>query len=141
MGGRHDVRTRGMELRVDRKRGPVDGPVPLDDPAVVVDEDQIGDPDPGEVDAERVDPEVVEAFGVACGDVAGDPLVETAAREQPECGGETLLAVQPLLFGRCERPLTERLDVGHGRIPSLRRGSSPNSVRRAGPTSSNRRST
>ena len=39
---------------------------------------------------------------VACGDVAGDALVEAEAAEQPEGRGEALLAVLPLLLDRRE---------------------------------------
>ena len=60
------------------------------------------DPDLLEAHAERVDPEVVEQLGVAGRDVAGDALVEAEAAEQPERGGEALLAVAALLLDRLE---------------------------------------
>ena len=71
--------------------------VALDDLAPVVHEDEVGHPDVAEVHAERVDPEVVEVLGVAGGDVAGDALVEPEAGEEPERGGQALLAVQALV--------------------------------------------
>ena len=51
-----------------------------------------------EAHPERVHPEVVEALGVAGGDVAGDALVEAEPPEEAEAGGEPLLAVQALLL-------------------------------------------
>ena len=51
-----------------------------------------------EAHAERVHPEVVEPLGVAGGDVAGDALLEAELAEEPEAGGEALLAVQALLL-------------------------------------------
>ena len=75
VGRRDDVGARGMDLAVDRERGPFPR-APLDDVALVVDEDQVGDPDVREVHAERVDPEVVEPLRVAGGDVPGDAFVE-----------------------------------------------------------------
>ena len=50
--------------------------------------------------AERVDPEVVGQLGVAGGDVPGDALVEAERAEQPERGGQPLLAVQALVVDR-----------------------------------------
>ena len=47
--------------------------------------------------AERVHPEVVGELRVACGDVPGHTLVEAELTEQPERGGEVLLAVHALL--------------------------------------------
>ena len=55
-----------------------------------------------EVHPERVDPEVVEQLGVAGGDVAGRALVEAEVPEQPEGGGEPLLAVAALVVHRGE---------------------------------------
>ena len=45
---------------------------------------------------------MVEPLGVAGGDVAGDALVEAELAEQPEAGGEALLAVQALLLDGVE---------------------------------------
>ena len=61
---------------------------------------------------ERVDPEVVGVLGVAGGDVAGHALVEAELAEEPERGGEALLAVQALVLdGRAAR---ERERLGGG---------------------------
>ena len=106
VGGRDHVGPGGVDLRVDRERGAVDRRVALDDLALVVDQDQVGDPDVAEVHAERVDPEVVEVLGVAGRDVAGDALVEAEPAEQPErrrpaaaCGA----AARPRRVSNCGR--------------------------------------
>ena len=98
MGGRDDVRTSRVDLRVDREGRRVDRPIALDDLTAVVDQDEVPDPDELEVHAERVDPEVVEQLRVPCRDVAGDPFVESELSEQPERGGEPLLAVPALVL-------------------------------------------
>ena len=62
--------------------------------------------------AERVDPEVVGVLRVAGGDVAGHALVEAEPAEEPERGGEALLAVQALVLDR--RAAREREGLGGG---------------------------
>ena len=126
MGGGHHVGAGRVDLGVDGERGRVDRPVALDHLAVVVDQDQVGDPDVAEVHAEGVDPEVVESLGVAGGDVAGHALVEAELREQAEGGGQPLLAVEALLLGVCVGSRGQQC-LGHGvllgsfgRPPSLR---------------------
>ena len=55
-------------------------------------------------------------LGVAGGDVAGDALVEAELAEQPERGGQPLLAVQALLLDGVELRQVGHaleLDVGH----------------------------
>jgi hypothetical protein len=86
-----------MHLRVDCERGAVDHRLAIDHLAGVVDADQVGDPDVLEVHPERVDPEAVEVFGIAHGDMPGDPLVEAELAEQPEGRCKALLAVQAFL--------------------------------------------
>jgi len=66
----------------------------------VIDEDQVGNPHPGEVPAERVHPETIGVLGVARGDVSGRALVEAELAEDAERGGEAPLALQPLVGGR-----------------------------------------
>ena len=95
--GGHHVGAGGVDLRVDHERGRVHRPGALDDLAPVVHEQEVLHPDLLEVHAERVDPEVVEQLGVAGGDVAGRALVEAEVPEQPERGGEPLLAVPALV--------------------------------------------
>jgi len=45
---------------------------------------------------------MVEAFGIACGDVSGDALVEPETAEQPKRGSEALLEMPALVLGACE---------------------------------------
>ena len=112
---------------------------PCDDRAVVVDAHQVGDRDQAEVDAERVQPEPVGELGVAHGDVAGHALAEPEATEQPERGGEALLAVDALLGRVVERRqlVGERLGVGVDdgevlRVGALGHGTPPGWIDEAG---------
>ncbi len=114
MGGGDDVGPGLVDLGVDGERGLVDRPVALDHGAVVVDEDEVGDPDQVEAEAERVDPEQLGVLGVAGGDVAGDALVEAEAPEEAERGSEALLAVEPLVLDRVE--LGQRVRGGTGTV-------------------------
>ena len=97
VGGRHDVGAGGMDLRVDGEGGGVDRPVALDDLAAVVHQEEVLDPDGLEAHPEWVDPEVVGTLGIPCGDVAGQSLVEPELPEEPEGGGEALLAMLALV--------------------------------------------
>ena len=98
MGGRHHVGAGGVDLRVDGEGGGVDRPVAVDDLAAVVDQDEVLDPDELEAHPEWIDPEVVGALGIPDGDVTGQPLVEAELSEQPEGGGEALLAMPALVL-------------------------------------------
>ena len=81
----------------------VHGPGAVDHLALVVHQDEVLDADHLEVHAERVDPEVVEELGIPGGDVAGDALVEPEVPEEPEGGGQALLAVPALVLDVVER--------------------------------------
>ena len=108
VGGRHDVGAGGMDLRVDGEGGGVDRPVAVDHLAAVVDQDEVLHPDEFEAHPERIDPEVVGPLRIPCRDVSGEPLVESELSEQPEGGGETLLAVPALVLDVVERRETWR---------------------------------
>ena len=59
---------------------------------------------------------MVEALGIPCRDVTGDPLVEAEPREETERGGQALLAVQPFVLDGIElrrqrETLTRHLDT------------------------------
>jgi hypothetical protein len=92
----------------------------------VVHEDQVGYANEAEVDAERVDPEVVLLDRVAHGDVTGDAFVEAALGEEAERGREAALAVQALFFRVLEGGGLEEFHVvfeaGHGFDPSTGEG-------------------
>ena len=85
-----------MNLGVDGVAGRVDAPLALHYHPVVVDQEQIADPDAPERLAESVDPEVIRAQGVTCGDVATGTVGESEPREEAKCRGELLLSVQLL---------------------------------------------
>src|SRR5665213_989154 len=115
VGRGNDVGAGGVDLGVDGECRDVDRLVPVHDLALVVDQDQVRGPDMAEVHTERIDPEMVGSFGVACRDVAGHPLVEAELREEAEGGGQALLAVDALCGGIVERHLGwQGHDLGHG---------------------------
>ncbi len=125
MSGGYDIRTGGVDLRVNGEGCAVDRILPFHHLAVVVYQNQIGDANLAEVHAERIDPEMIEVFGVAGGDVSGDAFIESEAREQAEGSGQALLAVLALLgdggkgrrSGNVERILRGN---GHGRLQRFR---------------------
>ena len=96
---------------MDGECGRVEGPVAVDDLAVVVDEDQVLDADLFEVHPERVHPEMVEQLGVSGGDVTRHPFVESKMPEQAKGGGEALLAVPSLVLDVVERGKLRRKTV------------------------------
>ena len=98
VGGGHDVGAGGVDLGVDDECGRVQRPIAVDDLAPVVHEHEVPHPDLLEVHPERVDPEVVEQLGVACGDVPGRTLVEAEVPEEAEGRREPLLAVSALVL-------------------------------------------
>ncbi len=100
VSGGHDVGTSGVDLRVNREGGAVDRILPFHHLSVVVYQNQIGGANLAEVHAEGIDPEMIEVFGIAGGDVSGDAFVESEAREQAEGAGQTLLAMPAFLVQR-----------------------------------------
>ena len=121
VSGRHDIRAGSVDLGVNGESCAVDRVLPFHDLAVVVYQNQIGDANLAKVHAERIDPEMIEAFRVTGGDVPSDAFVESEAREQTEGAGQALLAVLALLGdrGKCWRSGdVERVLPGnsHGRL-------------------------
>ena len=102
VGRGDDVRTRGVNGRVDHEGRSIDRALTVDHLAVVIHQDQIRDPNVSKVHAERVDPEVVEQFGVARRDMPGDALGESELAKDAQGSGETLLAMTSLGFNRGE---------------------------------------
>ena len=126
VGGGDHVGAGGVDLRVDDEGGGVDRHVALDHLPLVVDQDEVGDPDVAEVHGEGVHPEVVGALGVAGGDVPGHPLVEAELGEEAEAGRQPLLAVQAVLLGRVELATGGPLDdLGHGSSSTAGRSDGP----------------
>lgn len=72
-----DIRSRLVNLAVNRESRRVDGLVADHYIALFVHEDEVRDGDLAEVLGERVQPEVVRQYRVADGDVACDAFVET----------------------------------------------------------------
>jgi hypothetical protein len=80
MCSRNYIWARGMYLRADRKCGDVHGVVTLDHLAAMVHQNQIRDANPTEVHSEGIDPEVVQAFGIASGKRCGEGEQRTGRR-------------------------------------------------------------
>ncbi|GAA3117739.1 hypothetical protein GCM10020254_75760 [Streptomyces goshikiensis] len=95
-GGDH-VGAGGVDRGMDHEPGPVDRAPAVADRPLVVDEDQVADPDVPEGHAERVDPEHVRVLRVPHGDVSRDPFGETEPAEDAAGAREPLLAVLALL--------------------------------------------
>jgi hypothetical protein len=76
--------------------------VPADDVPVEIETDEVGDLDHGEVDGERVHPEVSGDLGVADGDVASDAFGVAGAAEDAEGGGEMLESPCAVVGRVCE---------------------------------------
>jgi hypothetical protein len=124
VSGGHDIGARGVDLRVNREGCPVDRVLPFHDLALVIHQNEVGDANLTEVHAEGIDPEMIEAFGVASGDVASDAFIESESREQAEGTGQALLAMPAFLFQRGEpggSGKVERVLGGnsHGRLHAI----------------------
>ena len=81
----------------------VDRVVPLDDVAVMVDEDQAGELDLREVDRHRIGPVELRVLGIADREMPGEAEVESPLGEGPAGGDEMPLAVVAQL-GQVVRP-------------------------------------
>src|SRR5215470_18989448 len=95
-----DVRPRVMNARMNREGSDIHGAIAFHDFAFCIHQDQVRGANMVEMHAERVDPEMVGAFGIARGDMAGHAFVETKLGKQAESGSETLLAMPALLLRR-----------------------------------------
>jgi hypothetical protein len=67
-----------------------------------VNQNQVGDPDPPEVHAERVYPEVIRPFRIARRNVSCRAFVETELGKKAEGRSQALFAVSAFLFDSCE---------------------------------------
>src|SRR5580704_4747632 len=114
VSGRDYIGTSRMDLGVDGEGGDVDRLITLDHLASVVDQNQVRHADVAKVHGEGVHPEVIEAFGIAGGDMTGDSLVESELGEESEGRRQPLLPVEPLLLGGVEHHIRwEFHDLGH----------------------------
>ncbi len=66
---------------MNRERRTVHFALAFDDFAVIVHQQKIGSANLAEMHAERIHPKMVEALGIARGNVAGHAFVETALRK------------------------------------------------------------
>src|ERR1700721_4366049 len=81
----------------------------LHDLALMIHKNQIRSANLPEVHAERVDPKMIEFFGIAGGDMSRDAFIEPKTREKPEGSGEHSLAVQSLFCRGGEHRRTKAL--------------------------------
>src|ERR1700730_11029649 len=117
VSGGYDVRTGGRDLGGDRGGWAVDWILPFHYLAAVVHQNQIRRPNLAKRHAEGIDPEMIEVFGVAGGDMSGDAFIESEARKEAEGAREALLAVLAFLRDgrKCRRSgNVERVLRGYG---------------------------
>ena len=88
-----------MNARVNGEGGEIDFGAAFDDFAGMIHQNQIGSANLAEVHAKGIHPEMIEALGIARGDVAGDAFVKAEPREEAKGGGEALFAVAALFGG------------------------------------------
>src|SRR5882724_6794426 len=124
VSGGHDIGARGVDLRVNREGCTVEGVLPFHDLALVIHQNEVGDANLAEVHAEGIDPEMIEAFGVASGDVSGNAFIESKSREQSEGARQALLAMPAFLFQRGEAGGSRQVErvlggYGHGRLHAI----------------------
>src|SRR5574339_646817 len=105
---------------MDGEGSRIDGIVSLNDFALVIDENQIRDPDLTEVDPEWIDPEMVRFFGIARGDVSRHSLIETEPGKQSKRRSQSLFMMQTLLLDAREnrrlRKFERSVRSNHGRF-------------------------
>src|ERR1700733_6608095 len=89
------IGTGGVHTGMDREGRSIHWVFSLHDLALMIHKNQIRSANLPEVHAERVDPKMIELFGIAGGDVSRDTFIESETREQPEGGGQHSFAVEP----------------------------------------------
>jgi hypothetical protein len=97
---RGDVRSRAMDLGVDRERRRVHRTLARDEVPVEVDQQEVRRAEVTPAPPERVEPEPVRKLRITDGDVARDPVVVPELREQPVRDRELSLAGLALIFDR-----------------------------------------
>jgi hypothetical protein len=88
------VGTGAMYAGMNREGRSIHRVFSFDDLTLMIHKNQIRSANLSEVHSERVDPKMIEFFGITRGDVASDTFVEPKTREQPECCGEHPFAMQ-----------------------------------------------
>ncbi|GDY63408.1 hypothetical protein SAV14893_028010 [Streptomyces avermitilis] len=97
VGDGHDVGAGGMHLGVHGECRLVDVVAALDHLPRGVHHHKITHGHMLERHSERVDPEAVAVLGIARGDVAGDPVLESEPPEEPQGAGQPFLAMRALV--------------------------------------------
>ncbi len=77
VGGGYRIGACTVHIGVNRKRRSIDREIAFDHIAVMVDPDQVGDLDLTEVNTERVYPEGIREFRVACSDMSCDAFIKS----------------------------------------------------------------
>src|SRR6202041_2279948 len=80
--------TGGVHTGMDREGRSIHWVFSLHDLALMIHKNQIRSANLPEVHAERVDPKMIEFFGIAGGDMSRDAFIEPKTREKPEGSGE-----------------------------------------------------
>src|SRR3984957_16772254 len=101
--------TGAVHTGMDREGRSIHRVFSFHDLALMVHKNQIRSANLPEMHAERIDPEMIEFFGIAGGDMSRDAFVEPKTREKPEGSGQHSFAMQSL-FCRCGE---------HGRTKAL----------------------
>lgn len=114
-----NVGARGVNARVNGKRGEIDFGVAFDNRAGVIHQNQIGNPNPAEVQTEGIDPKTIKPLGIARGNVAGDAFIKTKFSEEPKGSSEAFFAMTALLGGRSKNGRAR--DTLHECVVRLRR--------------------
>lgn len=99
MRGGHDVRAGSVNAGMNGKGCKIDFRVAFDHFAGVIDQNQVGGANLAEMQTEGIHPKMIDAFGIARGDVAGDAFVKTKFGKETKSGGEAFLAMTAF-FGR-----------------------------------------
>src|SRR6202041_684944 len=80
--------TGAVHTGMDREGRSIHRVFSFHDLALMVHKNQIRSANLPEMHAERIDPEMIEFFGIAGGDMSRDAFVEPKTREKPEGSGE-----------------------------------------------------
>src|SRR3984893_4073806 len=101
--------TGAVHTGMDREGRSIHRVFSFHDLALMIHKNQIPGANLAEMHADRIDPEMIEFFGIAGGDMSRDAFVEPKTREKPEGSGEHSLAVQSLFCRGGEHRRTKAL--------------------------------
>src|SRR5215472_4182337 len=95
---RDHIRPRVMNARMDGECGNVDRMVAFDDLAFLVYQDQVRHADVSEMQAERIDPEMIQPLRISRRNVPRNTFIETELGKKAEGGGQTFFAIAAFLL-------------------------------------------